>query len=62
MSEQESETLKAYRVALNKIEDYFEYSNKSTEDKVFVYRELSILAGTLKSINNAGRATSEANK
>ena len=42
--------LKAYQEALNKIDDYFEYSNESEKDKKKVRKVLSELTEELRKI------------
>jgi hypothetical protein len=43
--------LKYYQEALNKIEDYFEYSNKSSEDKMRVMKIIDDLTTDLRKMN-----------
>ncbi len=42
-----AEALRKYQTAINKIDDYFEYSNESEKDKTFVREVLSKLTKDL---------------
>ena len=53
MSEQTGEALLAYQAAVNRIDDYFEYSSESMKDRAFVYNQLSILTDKLKAMQSA---------
>lgn len=45
------QVLLAYQQTINRIDDYFEYSNQSAEDKLFVRAQLAKLTNTLREIH-----------
>ena len=49
--------LNAYIEAINKIDDHFEYANKSSKDREFVQKTLSELSEDIKKITEQKQCT-----
>lgn len=54
-----SKYLEAYQRAINRIDDYFEYTNESAKDKQFVRSVLNQLTNNLKTISSEQKARIE---